>query len=1108
MGMNKKYWTGMEELENTSSFQESMSNEFAKSESVESFLGNDKLAESNTGRRDFLKFMGFSVAAATLAACETPVVKSIPYVVKPEEITPGVANYYASSFYDGNEYANLFVKTREGRPIFIKGNNKHGIAGGAVSSRINASVLGLYDTARLQGPLKGGVSTDWGTLDVEVSSALAGASAIRILSNTVISKSTKNVIAEFSAKYTGKVQHIQWDAISYQGMRLAHKNVLGKEVIPSMDFSKAKTIVSIGADFLGTWMSSNLFQGDYAAARRPEGEWMSKHYQFEATMSLTGSNADVRIPIKPSQEGAVAVALFNAIKGGSADVAGVDSARIARIAEELKANAGESIVVAGSNNVDVQSIVCAINNELQNYGSTLDADNPYNFYQGDDAAMDRLVGEMNNGQVGVLIVYGVNPGYSYADAAGFKAAMGKVPAVISFNGYADETSANATYNAPDHHYLESWNDLEPMAGRIDFVQPTIIALHNTRAAQESLLRWSGNTKTYYDYIKETHKGLSTDLFNMSIHNGTTYNVTLPKAENASLVAPIVTAGAIAVEASKPDVPVIAETVVAPLPEPVIAAPVVVSSPTVNYDIAAALANASSMATGEWEVSLYQKVMMGAGDYANNPVLQETPDPITKVTWDNYVAMSPTDVKRLNLNSYIAQDDPASVVKVTINGKTVTLPVCPTPGQKPGTIGIALGYGRGANNEKIGKAAYQTAANGEYEMNENGTPKTIGQNAFQFVSTSTTRQYIGVASLEVTEETYELASTQLHNTVMGRDSVVRETVLGKYLAEKEAEKGTASWNLVPTLPVHEDVNGDGKINPADRKPVKEFDLYRDHPVEGAGHRWGLTIDLSSCIGCGSCITACHTENNVPVVGKDEVRRHRDMHWMRIDRYFSSEYQPIDLSQTLEKTEEATGKGAIGAYREMENPEENPRTVHMPMMCQHCNHAPCETVCPVAATTHSNEGLNNMAYNRCIGTRYCANNCPYKVRRFNWFNYVTNDKFANFNPSQDESLRWVLNPDVTVRTRGVMEKCSMCQQRIQAGKLVAKKDGTPVKDGDIVTACAEACPTHAIVFGDLNDSKSENTGRSKNNRSYHSLEEIGIQPNVFYMTKVRNLEETEA
>jgi molybdopterin-containing oxidoreductase family iron-sulfur binding subunit len=357
------------------------------------------------------------------------------------------------------------------------------------------------------------------------------------------------------------------------------------------------------------------------------------------------------------------------------------------------------------------------------------------------------------------------------------------------------------------------------------------------------------------------------------------------------------------------------------------------------------------------------------------------------------------------------------------------------------------------------------------------------------------------TIESMNETYPMASTQLHSTVMGRESVVKETTLASYLKEKTAEKGKATWNISPTIPVHADVNGDGSINAHDRVPVREMDLWADHPVENVGHRWGMTIDLSSCIGCGACITACHTENNVPVVGKSEVKRHRDMHWMRIDRYFSSDFT------TLEETKENKGLGTIAAYGDMEIPTENPQTVHMPMMCQHCNHAPCETVCPVAATTHSNEGLNNMAYNRCIGTRYCANNCPYKVRRFNWFNYVTNDRFSKFNPSQDETMRMVLNPDVTVRTRGVMEKCSMCQQRIQAGKIDAKKRGEVVGDGAIVTACAEACPTHAIVFGDLNDTNSENTSRAKNNRSYHALEEVGIQPNIYYMTKVRNIE-TEA
>jgi molybdopterin-containing oxidoreductase family iron-sulfur binding subunit len=308
--------------------------------------------------------------------------------------------------------------------------------------------------------------------------------------------------------------------------------------------------------------------------------------------------------------------------------------------------------------------------------------------------------------------------------------------------------------------------------------------------------------------------------------------------------------------------------------------------------------------------------------------------------------------------------------------------------------------------------------------------------------------------------------------------------------------------MPSLVVHKDVNGDGKTNAQDKVHVREADLWKAHPVEVIGHRWGLTIDLNSCIGCGTCVTACHTENNVPGVGKDEVVRHRDMHWLRIDRYFTSDYA------TVEETSEKKELGTIAAYGDMENASDNPRAVHMPMMCQHCNHAPCETVCPVAATTHSNEGLNNMAYNRCIGTRYCANNCPYKVRRFNWFNYVSNPKFNVVNPAQDDSLRMVLNPDVTVRTRGVMEKCSMCQQRIQSGKNEAKKKGTPVKDGAFTTACAEACPTNAIVFGDLNDNATQNYKRSVDVRSYHALEEVGIQPNIFYMTKVRNIESSEA
>jgi MoCo/4Fe-4S cofactor protein with predicted Tat translocation signal len=1072
---NKKYWTSLEEFNNRESFQEAVSQEFAPSTNGLSAFADENLSKANTGRRDFLKFMGFSVAAATLAACETPVVKSIPYVVKPEDITPGIANYYATTYYDGVDYANLLVKTREGRPIFIKGNKSHGLGHGAVNARVNGSVLEIYDEERLKGARKNGADISWESLDKEMMAALSAAKNVRIISNTIISSTTKNAIAALSNANAGKVKHVQYDVVSYNGLTMAHNEAFGKSVVPQYHFDKAKVIVSVGADFLGSWLTANIFATDYAAGRRPEAGSMSKHYQFESNMSLTGSNADVRVPVKPSQEGKVIAALYDALNGKTTAVEGVDAAVISKLAKELKAAAGASLVVAGSNDANVQRVVVAINKMLSNYGATINMNEHLNLFAGNDAEVAGLVAEMNSGIVDVLIVHGCNPCYNLAHL-NFEGALSKVKTSVSTALFADETASKCTYQAPDHHQLESWDDLSAVAGRIDLVQPTINPMYNTRPSGQNYLSWSGNGMSYYDYLRLTFNAAYTPAMMDSdnnwynaVHNGTfVSNTTVVEDPTAEIKATPVAAAAVAAVS------------------------------TSSMDVTSAMSAIQAVKGGAWEMSLYTPVNIGLGNHANNPVLQETPDPITKVTWDNYVAMAPADMKEQGFNLFIGEQEDSNLVKVKANGVEIVLPAVATPGQKRGTVSIALGYGRGSNNEAIGKAAYQVDGAGEYLM-ENDKRTPIGKNAFTFVNKGVFAAYD--VTIESMNETYPMASTQLHSTVMGRESVVKETTLAAYLKEKSAEKGKATWNIAPTIPVHADVNGDGSINAHDRVPVREMDLWADHPVENVGHRWGMTIDLSSCIGCGSCITACHTENNVPVVGKTEVKRHRDMHWMRIDRYFSSDFT------TLEETKENKGLGTIAAYGDMEIPTENPQTVHMPMMCQHCNHAPCETVCPVAATTHSNEGLNNMAYNRCIGTRYCANNCPYKVRRFNWFNYVTNDRFSKFNPSQDETMRMVLNPDVTVRTRGVMEKCSMCQQRIQAGKIDAKKRGEVVGDGAIVTACAEACPTHAIVFGDLNDTNSENTSRAKNNRSYHALEEVGIQPNIYYMTKVRNIE-TEA
>jgi len=1086
MGMNKKYWTGMEELNNTPEFQEAVTSEFKKDQSVDEFLSDPKLSDTNTGRRDFLKFMGFSLTAATLAACETPVVKSIPYVIKPEEITPGVANFYATTYYDGTDYGNLLVKTREGRPVHIKGNKAFGLGNGSLNSRINASIVTLYDTARLQNPKIGESEVSWSQLDSELSGKLSAASSIRIVSGTIISPSAKRAVAEFATKCgADKVKHVQYDAFSYSGITSANQQSFGKAVVPVYDFSKAKTIVSLDADFLGTWLTSNVYIPQYAERRRPEGSWMTKHFQVESRMSLTGSNADVRFPVKPSEIGKVAAALYGAVSGsGSASFEGVD---VAAMAAQLKSNRGASLVVSGSNDPNVQLIVNAINQSLGNYGTTIDINRPLSLFQGNDAAMTALVAEMNQGAVGALIVLGCNPSYDWIDADSFNTGLAKVGASVSMNLYVDETGSRCNYKAPDHHFLESWNDQSPLEGRVDLVQPTINKLFNTRQAPESFLVWAGNTTPYYNYVRETHgSGFAAGLMNAN----TSWNEAVQHGTFAGV--------AMTASTAQPSDSKIVAAPAAALPDQIIP----VSSG--SMDVSSAINSVNSVSGGAWELVTYQKVTIGNGSHANNPFLQETPDPITKVTWDNYVTMAPSDVKEQKFNMHLGMQEPATVVTVTAGGKTVTLPVFPAPGQKRGTIGIAVGYGRGKGAENIGKAAYQTGGKGIHLVTDDEKPLPIGQNAFPFVTVKNgcTVQAVYDVQISKVDGDYYLATTQTQNTVMGRESVVKETVIAQYLKEKDKKKGEASFNKMPALVVHRDVNEDGKINAQDKVHVREMDLWKAHPVEGIGHRWGLTIDLNSCIGCGTCVTACHTENNVPVVGKDEVIRHRDMHWLRIDRYFSSDFPSVD------ETSEKKGLGAIAAYADMENASENPKAVHMPMMCQHCNHAPCETVCPVAATTHSNEGLNNMAYNRCIGTRYCANNCPYKVRRFNWFNYVSNPKFNVVNPAQDDSMRMVLNPDVTVRSRGVMEKCSMCQQRIQQGKNQAKKNGAKIQDGAFTTACAESCPTNAIVFGDLNDVGTENYQRSINIRSYHSLEEIGVQPNVFYMTKVRNIESSEA
>jgi len=1076
MAMTRKYWKGIDELKETPEFLQQRDQEFPQSMSVEEFLSDENLKETSTARRDFLKFLGFSVAAATVAACEAPVTKAIPYVNKPENVTPGMPTWYASTYYDGTSYASILVKTREGRPIFIKGNKDFGFTKGNVNAEIVASVLPLYDSARLTGPMQGKeLKEDWKAIDAPISSAIdkiaASNGKLVLVTNTIISPTTMQAIAKLKAKANGgneagtNFEHIQYDAVSYAGMRKANEASFGKAFIPSYDFSKAKTIVSVGADFLGSWLLSTEYQAQYAETRNPDGEWMSKHFQFEANMSLSGSNADYRGMIKPSEQAKVLaymLAKMGVNTGISTDFSDKKvTAIIDKAIESLKASKGDSLVVAGSNNKAVQILANKLNSVLGTYGKTIDTTNTVNLFASEDDKMNKLVADViaGRGPKGIIF-HGVNPVYTLANGTAFAKALSNVELTVSTALYADETASNCKFIAPDHHALEGWNDFAAKANHYAIAQPAIRPLFNTASATESILVWAGaanregkDSKVTYNFMKSTWE---TNGFPMQTKYAD-FNTYWNKAIHDSCVELTLPAGE-----------------------------------AVAFNDAALQGISSQVKpAAQLEVEFYQKTGLGIGLQANNPWLQEMPDPITKVTWDNYITMNPAEMKAKGYATTFDQENGLNQAKVTVNGVSVTLPVYPTPGQAIGTVGIALGYGRGENDENIGNAAYQTKEYGGHDTDENGKRKPIGANAFRMVSIENgTYSFNGSGSIEDVAGIYPIAATQIHHTVMGRHSIVRETTLDIYKKEEKE-----AYNHPHEL---SKMNEKGEHVKA---PMSEFDLWESHPVEKIGHRWAMTIDLSSCIGCGSCLIACQSENNVPVVGKDEVRRGREMHWLRIDRYFSSD---VEAAPGQRKDHDMS---KMDFFEAAEIAAENPKVVHMPMMCHHCNHAPCETVCPVAATTHSNEGLNQMTYNRCIGTRYCANNCPYKVRRFNWFNYPSYKKFTQVNPAQDDLGRMVLNPDVTVRTRGVMEKCSFCVQKIQAGKLVAKKEGRPVIDGDVTTACSDVCPTHAITVGDWNDIKSMVRKSSEDKRSYQALEEVGVKPNIWYKVKVRNEKNAE-
>ena len=1020
MKKEKRYWKGLEELNNDPEFVKHADREFPEPPRKSHATGGES-------RRDFLKMMGFGISAATLAACEAPVRKAIPYVVKPVDVDPSIPNYYASTYMDGGDYCSVVVKTREGRPIKIKGNERSGITRGRTNAQVEASVLSLYDSQRLQGPTLNGEPIAWSSLDEAVTGQLRNAARPVLVSYTILSPSTQAAIDQLLAAYPN-MRHVMYDPISAEGILEANRTTFGQAVIPAYDFSKADTIVSFGADFLGTWIAPIVYARQYGETRKlgRDKKKMSRHYQFESTLSMTGANADYRSQIRPSQEGLIVGHLYNLLAArAGATTANVNKLEevpfLSKAANDLWASRGKSLVVSGSNDPAVQSMVNAINQLLGNYGTTLDLQNPTYFRKGSTRAMNQLAQQMNQGSVDGVIFYNCNPVYDFYQGTVFAEGLGKVKLKVATSDRIDETSALVDYVAPDHHYLESWNDAEPRRGSFSLAQPTITPIFDTRQAQSSFLTWAGHDETdYYRFMRnrwsnravaaQSPVGSFEDYWNRALYEG-----------------------AVEVETDNSDQAASA-------------------SPTAfNANIGALTSRINDAYPAQregLELVVYQKVGIGSGRQANNPWLQEMPDPISKACWDNYLTVSQKLATELGVDM---EEMKTRLAKVTANGQSVTVPVMVQPGQAEGTVGLAVGYGR----EKAGKVA-------------NG----IGVNAYPLVSM--TNGYVSYfnpeVQVEILDEQYRIAQTQTHETYMGRETVIQDALLAEYQQDPAAGRYKVEIETY-----------DGPKDP------NAISLWKGHAYPN--HHWMMAIDMNSCIGCGACTVACQVENNVPVVGRQEVINRREMHWIRIDRYYSSD--------------------AVEDLKDMEVASANPEVTFQPMLCQQCNNAPCETVCPVLATTHSSEGLNQMTYNRCIGTRYCANNCPYKVRRFNWFKYHDNKQFAGVNVAMNDELgKMVLNPDVTVRARGVMEKCTFCIQRIQLGKLEAKKEKRRPIDGEIVSACAEACPTRAITFGDANDPTSEITrivSSEYEERAYRVLNEIGVSPNIWYLTKIRNKDE---
>ncbi|HXF48409.1 MAG TPA: TAT-variant-translocated molybdopterin oxidoreductase [Verrucomicrobiae bacterium] len=1018
-----RYWVSLEDFSSDPAVEKARQEEFfSKPETVMDELDKNGSAFS---RRDMLKLAGVAAVFAAAGCARKPVEKLIPYVNQPEEIIPGVPVWYASTCGECAAGCGVLVKTREGRPIKMEGNPDHPLNAGKLCATGQASVLNLYDPDRLRGPVKlsrpGGMKQEvsWGQADSDISQSLKTAGGkVRLLTGTIHGPARRRLIADFLNAFPG-TRHITYDAISEEEIRVSQGICYGESILPRYRFDKAEVLVLLAGDPLAGSHSPVEFARGFAAGRKIKDGSMSKVISFEPILSLTGSSADVHYQVKPEDLVKVALGLANelvVIQGKSAFAGngtvvsalrpysaatvekevGLPEGSIKATVSELWKARGKSLVYAAGmvskdrSAVELQIAVNFLNSALENEGVTVDgALSSSNQSQSSFGDVLDLIANMKAGKIEVLVMAGVNPVYSLPPSAGFAEALRSVKKVVYLGDRVDETGELCDYVLPTTHPLESWGDAEPQKGVFGLMQPAIGKIFDSRSFEDSLLSFARGAKagslgvsneTFAGYLKSVWQKEIYARYNLAgtfddfWKNGLRRGVFSARNEDATA-----------------------------------------TPRRFKIESLAQIGRPAKVDTRH-RLVLWANGLQYDGRHQNNAWLLETPDPVSKITWDNFVSVAPKTADELGLKE-------SDVVKLSASGVEAEIPVHIQPGLHPAVLAVAVGWGR----KRAGRYG-----------------DGVGVNGFGWGKIQKNRLLTAALPVEIskTGKSHPLACVQLHHLIEHRP-IVQEASLEEY--RKDPKAGHFEHPLF------------------ERQPS----MWKPH--EYKAEKWGMAIDLNACIGCNACVVACQSENNIPAVGKDQVLRGREMHWMRIDRYYSGE-------------------------------PENPEVVHQPMLCQHCDNAPCETVCPTLATTHSADGLNQQIYNRCVGTRYCSNNCPYKVRRFNFFQYT------HFYDEPGQSpLELVLNPDVTVRTRGIMEKCTFCVQRIREGRERAKELGKKLSDGDIVTACQQTCPGEAIVFGDLNDPESRAHKLSvREERGYKVIDMLNTQPAITYLTKIRNRE----